>query len=321
MNAEVDREEVLRRESQELIRRKREAPIERAMKDINYKIAIISGKGGVGKTSVVVNLAAALRKKDMEVGILDADVHGPSVPKMVGIRTEMRDLLHGAFGIDPVVTEQGVKVMSVSLIWPTDDTPVMWRGQYKARVLRQFLCSVVWYELDFLLVDLPPGTGDEPITIMKSIPRLDGMVVVTTPQEISAIVCSKAINTAKELNVPIIGLIENMSSYRCPQCGRVEYLFGKGKGELLSKTYKIPYLGGIPIDWQFSDAADKGTPIVFEHPDALSSQAMIKIADKIIKILPPREKVVVKEHAFEEGRTDILPGVVLQRRGPGKDGG
>ena len=285
-------------------RKHRHAPmsIEKAMAGIKYKIAIISVKGGVGKTSVVVNLAAAFRKKAMEVGIFDADIHGPSVPKMVGIKTEMRDILHGSHGLDPVLTEHGFKVMSVALIWPTDQTPILWRGQYKARVLRQFLSSIKWYELDFLLVDLPPGTGDEPITIMKSIPGLDGMVVVTTPQEISTIVCSKAINAAKELNAPIIGLIENMNAYRCPDCGRVEYLFGKAKGENLAKAFKIPFLGGIPLDSQYSEAADEGTPIVFKYPDSLTSQAMLKIADEIIKILPPREKVVVKERPWEEGR-------------------
>jgi len=251
---------------------------------------------------VVVNLAAALKQKGMEVGIFDADIHGPSVPKMAGIKTATRDLLHGSHGIDPVVTAHGLKVMSVALIWPTDMTPIMWRGQYKARVIRQFLSSIRWYELDFLLVDLPPGTGDEPITIMKSIPGLDGMVVVTTPQEISTIVCSKAINAAKELNTPIIGLIENMNAYRCPGCGREEYFFGKEKGRKLADTFKIPFLGGIPLDGQYSEAADEGVPIVFKYPDSLTSQAMIHIAEEIVQKLPPRPKVVVKEHAYEEGR-------------------
>jgi ATP-binding protein involved in chromosome partitioning len=283
-------------------RHKMHGPIADAMAHINYKIAIISGKGGVGKTSVVVNLAAALRKKNMEVGIFDADIHGPSVPKMVGIKTRMRDILHGSHGIDPVVTDHGLKVMSVALIWPTDMTPIMWRGQYKARVLRQFLSSIRWHELDFLLVDLPPGTGDEPITIMKSIPRLDGLVVVTTPQEISTIVCSKAINCAKELNAPILGLIENMNAYRCPGCGRVEHLFGKDQGEKLARTFQIPFLGGIPLDGQYSEAADTGEPIVFKYPDSLTSQAMLKIAEKILEHLPHREKVTVKERHWEEGR-------------------
>ena len=276
--------------------------IENAMAPINYKIAIISGKGGVGKTSVVVNLAAAFKSRLYEVGIFDADIHGPSVPKMTGIKTEMRDLLHGSHGIDPVVNAQGLKVMSVALIWPTDMTPIMWRGQYKARVLRQFLSSIKWHEMDFLFVDLPPGTGDEPITIMKSIPNLDGMVVVTTPQEISTIVCSRAINAAKELNAPIIGLIENMNSYTCPDCGRQEYFFGKERGKKLAKTFKIPYLGGIPLDGQYSDAADSGVPIVFKYPESMTAKAMMLIADEVMKQLPPKEKVVVKDHPWEEGR-------------------
>ena len=277
-------------------------PIRDAMAHVNYKIAIISGKGGVGKTSVVVNLAAAMRKKDMVVGIFDADVHGPSVPKMVGVKTEMRDILHGSHGIDPVETEHGLKIMSVALIWPADSTPVMWRGQYKARVLRQFLSSIKWHEMDFLFVDLPPGTGDEPITIMKSIPDLDGMVVVTTPQEISTIVCSKAINAAKELNAPILGLIENMNTYQCPDCGRVEHFFGKDKGERLARTFDIPFLGGIPLDGQYSEAADTGVPIVFKYPESLTARAMMKIADKLMERLPEKERVIVKERPWEEGR-------------------
>jgi ATP-binding protein involved in chromosome partitioning len=280
----------------------RHQPIRDAMAHVNYKIAIISGKGGVGKTSVVVNLAAALKKREMIVGIFDADVHGPSIPKMVGIKTEMRDVLHGSHGIDPVVTEHGLKVMSVALIWPTDMTPVMWRGQYKARVLRQFLSSIKWHEMDFLFVDLPPGTGDEPITIMKSIPDLDGLVVVTTPQEISTIVCSKAINAAKELKTPVLGLIENMSSYQCPDCGRIEHFFGKGRGKKLARTFGLPFLGGIPLDGQYSEAADTGVPIVFKYPDSLTAKAMMDITDNLMQQLPEKEKIVAKDHPWEEGR-------------------
>jgi len=272
------------------------------MAHVNYKIAIISGKGGVGKTSVVVNLAAALKKREMIVGIFDADVHGPSIPKMVGIKTEMRDILRGSHGIDPVVTEHGLKVMSVALIWPTDMTPIMWRGQYKARVLRQFLSSIKWHEMDFLFVDLPPGTGDEPITIMKSIPDLDGLVVVTTPQEISTIVCSKAINAAKELKTPVLGLIENMSSYQCPDCGRIEHFFGKGRGKKLARTFGLPFLGGIPLDGQYSEAADTGVPIVFKYPDSLTAKAMMDITDNLMQQLPEKEKIVAKDHPWEEGR-------------------
>jgi ATP-binding protein involved in chromosome partitioning len=277
-------------------------PIRDAMANINYKIAILSGKGGVGKTSVTVNLAASMKQKGFEVGIFDADVHGPSVPKMTGVKTEMRDMLRGSHGIDPVITQHGLKIMSVALIWPTDMTPIMWRGQYKARVLRQFLSSIKWYEMDFLFVDLPPGTGDEPTTIMKSIPDLDGMVVVTTPQEISAQVCSRAINAAKELKAPVLGLIENMNHHQCPDCGRVDYFFGKGRGEKLAKTFNIPFLGGIPLDNQYSDAADTGVPIVFKHPESLTAKAMTQIADRLIERLPAREKVVVKERAWDEGR-------------------
>jgi Mrp family chromosome partitioning ATPase len=293
---------LIQQSEQEAHHRHHHGPIRDAMAHINYKIAIISGKGGVGKTSVTVNLAAAMRKKDMVVGIFDADVHGPSVPKMTGIKTEMRDILRGSHGIDPVITQHGLKIMSVGLIWPTDMTPIMWRGQYKARVIRQFLSAIKWNEMDFLFVDLPPGTGDEPITIMKSIPALDGMIVVTTPQEISTMVCSRAINAAKELEIPILGLIENMNSYVCPDCGRIEQFFGKDRGSRLAKTFGIPFLGGIPLDGQYSEAADAGVPIVFQNPESLTAKAMVAIAGRLLEGLPPREKVVIKPHSWEEGR-------------------
>jgi ATP-binding protein involved in chromosome partitioning len=302
---EAKERNIVEQSTQQGSQRYNHGPIRDAMAQVNYKIAILSGKGGVGKTSVTVNLAAAVRKKEMVVGIFDADVHGPSVPQMTGIKTEMRDVLRGSHGIDPVVTEHGLKVMSVALIWPTDMTPIMWRGQYKARVLRQFLSSVKWFEMDFLFIDLPPGTGDEPTTIMKSIPDLDGMIVVTTPQEISTLVCSRAINAAKELNAPILGLIENMNHYVCPDCGRIEHFFGKDRGERLARTFGIPFLGGIPLDGQYSDAADTGVPIVFKHPDSLTAKAMLQIADRLIENLPIREKVVVKERAWEEGRDHV----------------
>lgn len=272
------------------------------MAGVNYKIAILSGKGGVGKTSVTVNLAAAMKKKEMSVGIFDADVHGPSVPKMTGLKTEMRDILRGSHGIDPVETPHGLKIMSVALIWPTDMTPIMWRGQYKARVLRQFLSSIKWFEMDFLFVDLPPGTGDEPTTIMKSIPGLDGIIVVTTPQEISTMVCSRAINAAKELDTPILGLIENMNTYTCPDCGRVEHFFGKDRGTRLAKTFDLPFLGGIPLDGEYSESADSGVPIVFQKPESLTAKAMMNIADNLMEQLPKRDKVVIKERPWEEGR-------------------
>ncbi len=263
-------------------------PIRDALQDVRYKIAILSGKGGVGKTSAVVNIASVLKEMGHKVGILDADVHGPSVPKMTGLNK--RTDLQGAWGMKPVLTDDGIKVMSVSLFWPGEATPVMWKGHYKARVIRQLLAAVRWDDLDYLLIDLPPGTGDEPVTIMKSIPGLDGVVVVTSPQEVSVAVCSKAISSANELGVKLLGLIENMSDFICPHCGGEIALLGKGRGEDLARTYKIPFLGRIPLNEMAGKAADEGVPVVLRYPDSPVSVAFRAVTDKMLAILKEKEE-------------------------------
>lgn len=258
-------------------------PIREALQSVRYKIAVLSGKGGVGKTSTVVNMAAVLNEQGYKVGIFDADVHGPSVPKLTGLtgRTD----LHGAWQMNAVETAQGVKVMSVSLFWPGEATPVMWKGHYKARVIRQLLATVRWGQLDFLIIDLPPGTGDEPVTIMKSIPGLDGVVLVTTPQEVSVAVCSKAVSSAAELKVPVLGLIENMSNFVCPHCGEPTPVFGEGRGKDLARTYKIPFLGQIPLDVHAGMSADEGVPVAVRYPDSQAARAFRKCTGEIIGLL------------------------------------
>ena len=263
-----------------------EGAIADALKHVKYKIAILSGKGGVGKTATTVNLAAALQQAGHRVGIFDADLHGPSVPKMLGIKKQTR--LNGAFWLDPVVTASGIKALSVALFWPGDMTPVMWRGQTKSRTIRQLLSAAKWGGLDFLLVDLPPGTGDEPTAILKSIPDLDGVIIVTTPQEVSTLVCSKAINAALTLGAKVLGLIENMSLYTCRCCGDVVHLFGNDKGHGLARMMDVPFLGSIPIDPLFSEAADAGVPVVNLHPESLTAKAFVQIAQALAQGLPPK---------------------------------
>jgi Mrp family chromosome partitioning ATPase len=282
------------RQQQKLVK---EGAIAEALQYVKYKIAILSGKGGVGKTATTVNLAAALRKAGLRVGVFDADLHGPSVPKMFGIKKQAK--LNGAFWLDPVVTEHGIKALSVALFWPGDMTPVMWRGQTKSRTIRQLLSSAKWGGLDFLLVDLPPGTGDEPITILKSIPDLDGAIIVTTPQEVATLVCSKAVSAAQTLGANVLGLIENMSMYVCGGCGDTVYLFGKDKGKQLARMMEIPFLGSIPIDPLFSEAADSGVPVVNLHPDSITAKAFGTIADALRTQLPPK---TVPEAPPEESR-------------------
>jgi Mrp family chromosome partitioning ATPase len=295
------------RQQQKLVK---DGAIAEALQYVKYKIAILSGKGGVGKTATTVNLAAALRKTGLRVGVFDADLHGPSVPKMFGIKKEAK--LNGAFWLDPVITEHGIKALSVALFWPGDMTPVMWRGQAKSRTIRQLLSSAKWGGLDFLLVDLPPGTGDEPIAILKSIPDLDGAIIVTTPQEVATLVCSKAINAAQTLGATVLGLIENMSMYVCGGCGDTVYLFGKDKGKQLARMMEIPFLGSIPIDPLFSEAADSGVPVVNLHPNSITAKAFSMIADTLRTQLPPK---TVPEAPPEESRP--CPGAGHHHHDPG----
>lgn len=280
----MNQEEFEQQQKQKLVN---EGAIAEALKYVKYKIAILSGKGGVGKTAATVNLAVALKNAGYRVGVFDADLHGPSVPKMLGIKKEAK--LNGAFWIDPVVTESGVKALSVALFWPGDMTPVMWRGQAKSRTIRQLLSAAKWGGLDFLLIDLPPGTGDEPIAILKSVPDLDGVIIVTTPQEVSTLVCSKAINASLSLGAKVIGLIENMSAYVCRCCGDKAHLFGKDKGKQLARMMEVPFLGSIPIDPLFSEAADTGVPVVNLHPESITATAFVKIAETLSSQLPPKE--------------------------------
>ena len=277
-------EKIQRIRYQEKVRKERlkSGPIAEAMAQVRHKIAIISGKGGVGKTSLTINLGAALQEEGYQVGVFDADVHGPSVPRMLGIQPGP-DLMRGAFHLNPLTSQEGIKVMSVALIWPGDETPAMWRGPYKMKVIRQFLSAVTWEQLDFLLVDLPPGTGDEVITIMESIPGLDGVLAVTTPQEVATTICGKAINAARELDVPVLGVVENMSRLRCPHCGREIYLFGEGKegGEAFARAMEIPFLGRIPFDLRVSQAADEGVSAVSRYPDTEAVAALREIARNV----------------------------------------
>lgn len=282
-------EELTRKEfkEQQQQRLAREGAIAEALQYVRYKIAILSGKGGVGKTATTVNLAAALQNAGQRVGVFDADLHGPSIPKMLGIKKEAK--LNGGFWLDPVETEHGIKALSVALFWPGDMTPVMWRGQAKSRTIRQLLSAAKWGGLDFLLVDLPPGTGDEPIAILKSIPDLDGVIIVTTPQEVATLVCSKAVNASQTLGANVLGLVENMSMYVCRDCGDTVYLFGKDKGKQLARMMEIPFLGSIPIDPQFSEAADSGVPVVNLHPDSITAKAFTAIAKTLQAQLPAKE--------------------------------
>jgi len=261
------------------------------MVKIKHKIAIISGKGGVGKSTVTVNLAMAFATHGYvsSVGILDADITGPCIPKILGIKGQK--LQAGPPGIFPATGPLGMKVVSMDFLLSSDEVPVIWRGPLKMRAIQQFLSDITWGELDFLFIDLPPGTGDEPLSVMQLLPDMDGVVIVTIPSEVSQIVVKKAVTFARKLNVPVIGIIENMSGFTCPKCGEHTDIFKAGGGKKIAEDLVIPFLGKIPIDPQICSDSDKGSPFTIEHPDSPASKAFMEIVKKVEEFLKQRRKL------------------------------
>lgn len=254
------------------------------MSKIKHKIAIISGKGGVGKSTVTVNLAASFALQEHNVGVLDADIHGPCVPKMLGLKGQK--LIGGPGGLlFPVTGKHGIKVVSMDFLLPNDEAPVIWRGPLKMRVIQQFLSDISWGELDFLLIDLPPGTGDEPLSVMQLIPDIDGVIIVTMPSEVSQAVVKKAITFAKQLKVRVIGIIENMSGFVCPECGAALDIFRTGGGKKIADDLSVPYLGSIPIDPNICDDSDNGLPFITENKNSPAAKAFTEIVKKIKQFL------------------------------------
>jgi ATP-binding protein involved in chromosome partitioning len=248
------------------------------MGKIKHKIAIISGKGGVGKSTVTVNLAAAFAQMGNRVGVLDADIHGPSVPRLLGL--EGQSVKTGPTGVFPVEGPLGMKVMSIDFFLP-EQAPTIWRGPLKMRAIRQFLVDIVWGELDFLFIDLPPGTGDEPLSIAQLLPEMDGVLIVTMPSQLASSVVKKAITFAERLNMPIIGVVENMSGFVCPHCGVKTEIFQSGGGKKMAQETGVPFLGSIPIDPKVGVDSDKGTPFVIAHKDSAAAKAFMEVVKKV----------------------------------------
>lgn len=247
--------------------------------NIERKIAVISGKGGVGKSTVAANLATVLSERGYETGLMDCDMHGPSIPKIVGIRYDERPTGDES-SLNPVATDFGLKVMSLGNLLPEDDSPVIWRGPLKTKTMQQFLGDVNWGDLDYLIFDLPPGTGDEPLSIAQLIPDPDGVVIVTTPQEVALQTIRRAVNFADQVDLPVLGLIENMSGFVCPNCGEETDVFGSGGGEELAEELDIPFLGKIPLDLDIVDSGESGRPFVLEE-GSRSSESFNEIVNKL----------------------------------------
>lgn len=280
----------VQREIQKEIEEERQR-LKQNMSKIKHKIAVMSGKGGVGKSTVTVNLAMAFAMQGHvdRVGILDADIHGPSIPRMLGLKGYGFQVL-GPGVVIPAIGPLGIRVVSMDLLLPNDETPVIWRGPLKMRAIQQFLADISWGELDFLFVDLPPGTGDEPLSVVQLIPDMDGVIIVTIPSDVSQAVVRKAVTFAKELRVPVIGVIENMSGFVCPKCGTRVDIFKTGGGRKIAGDLGVPFLGSIPIDPQICADSDEGIPFIVRHPDSPASKAFMDIVEKIEKYLEDREK-------------------------------
>lgn len=247
---------------------------------VEHKILVLSGKGGVGKSTVATNLALSFSMNGSEVGLMDVDIHGPDIPKMLGIEDER--LAGGEDGmITPVMCSPHLKVMSMAFLLPDRDSPVIWRGPLKMKAIQQFIEDVHWGELDYLIMDLPPGTGDEPLSIAHLIPDADGAIIVTTPQEVALLDSRKAVNFVRALNLPIIGIIENMSGFRCPHCKKEIDLFKAGGGEKAAKEFGLPFLGKVPLDPKVAETGDSGKPFVLSYPESESAKAFKGIVKKI----------------------------------------
>ncbi|NQT27664.1 Mrp/NBP35 family ATP-binding protein [candidate division KSB1 bacterium] len=255
--------------------------IEAALAQIKHRIVVFSGKGGVGKTTVAVNLAYSLLKQNNQVGLLDADITGPNVPKMTGAESSPASL-GDSNHVLPLI-QNGLKIISIAPMLP-NDAPLIWRGPLRSNAIRQFLADVLWGELDYLLADLPPGTGDEVLTAaQKMLPQM--AIVVTTPQEVSLIDCRRAVNMAKKLNIPNIGVVENMSGLVCPHCSEEIDIFGTGGGEKMAKQMDVHFLGRIPMELSVRQGSDEGKPIVLESTPSKTSEAFKKISENVEKIL------------------------------------
>jgi ATP-binding protein involved in chromosome partitioning len=255
--------------------------IKENMAKIKHKIIIMSGKGGVGKSTVASNLALELAKNERKVGILDTDVHGPSLGKMFGIEGQFIMPSEKGNTLVPIQA-YGIKIVTMASLLQDSDAPVIWRGPLKMGAIKQFLGEIEWGELDYLVIDSPPGTGDEPLSVCQLIPEADGAIIVTTPQDVALIDSRKTVRFSEALKIPVLGIVENMAGLKCPHCGESINLFKIGGGEKAAENMQITFLGRIPIEPEIVESCDNGSAYVYDHTDQEAAKSMQEIVKKVM---------------------------------------
>jgi ATP-binding protein involved in chromosome partitioning len=256
---------------------------------IKHKMIVLSGKGGVGKSTVATNIAIALSLKGQKVGLMDIDIHGPSIPKMLGL--EGQTLKGTETGLAPIVYTDNLRVISIGFILRTQDDAVIWRAPLKHKLIRDFLTDVKWGELDYLVVDSPPGTGDEPLSVVQLLGDADGAIVVTTPQDVALTDVRKAITFCRQVNLPIIGVVENMSGFVCPYCGKTVDIFKRGGGQEMAREMRVPFLGRIPLDPKIVETGDSGKPYLQYYKDSETTKAFNMVIEPILYLKSQQDVV------------------------------
>jgi ATP-binding protein involved in chromosome partitioning len=249
--------------------------------DVKHVILVLSGKGGVGKSTVSVNLAFALSAHGYKTGLMDLDIHGPNIPKMLGIENQRLTTIGNM--IEPIRITGNLAVVSMGFLLPDISTPVIWRGPMKMSAISQFLSEVDWGPLDFLVVDLPPGTGDEALSIIQLAPHVRGAVIVTTPQDVATMDALKAAKFVEKLDIPVIGIVENMSGLVCPHCKEEIDIFGRGGGKKIAEQLGVPYLGSIPLDPDLRKAGDEGRPFIIRSKDSPTWKSVDRVMEELVK--------------------------------------
>jgi len=270
--------------------------ITRSLGRIRHKVLVMSGKGGVGKSTVAVNLALGLASRGYRVGLMDVDLHGPDICRMLDLRGDFRGPDKPDGLVPPLVYNDQLKVVSLEYMMKNRDDAIIWRGPLKIQAIRQFVADMDWGELDYLVVDAPPGTGDEPLSVAQTIPGVEALVV-TTPQEVALADVRKSINFCKTVKMPVLGLVENMSGFVCPHCGETVDIFSKGGGEATARDFELPFLGRVPMDPRVVAGGDSGRPYLSSNADTPATKAFGAIVDQVIQRLPPGRKTASLQNA------------------------